>query len=254
LALLGACWALLWSLEIYVSPLFFAGLWLGAALVMYSAGPQGHPGWRRHLGLAAISVPVWWWFEAANTRVDNWEYILPHPYGRIEYAIFASIAFSTVVPALDAASRLFRAGNARGGFAPATRLIAAFEAGVGLIATGLIFALPDLFFPLVWVGPFLIIDATVGLIGGQSLLAQAMAGRWRTLATVALAGLLCGFLWEMWNFLAAPKWVYHIPYLGYLKVFEMPILGYFGYVPFAWSVYQLVRLTDRIGESADGHC
>jgi hypothetical protein len=248
----------LWSLEIYASPLFFTGLWLGAAMLMYALGPEGHPGWRRHGALAALSVPVWWWFEAVNTRVDNWEYVLPHPYGRIEYAIFASIAFSTVVPALDAAARLFRAGRARGEFAPvtgqlATGQLASGEAAGGLIATGLVFALPDLFFPLVWVGPFLIIDATVGLSGGESLLAQALAGKWRTLMAVALAGLLCGFLWEMWNFLAAPKWVYDIPYLGYLKVFEMPILGYFGYVPFAWSVYQLVRLTDRIGESAYAH-
>jgi hypothetical protein len=249
LALGGTCWALLWSLEIYASPFFFTGLWVGAALLLYATGPEGHPGWRRHGALAAISVPVWWWFEAVNTRVDNWEYVLPYPYGRVEYAVFASIAFSTVVPALDAASRLFRAGRALGEFAPITRQLATGhlatgEAAIGLIATGLVFALPDLFFPLVWVGPFLIIDAAVGLLGGESLLAQALEGRWQTIVAMALAGLLCGFLWEMWDFWAAPKWVYDIPYLGYLKIFEMPILGYFGYVPFAWCVYQLVRLVE----------
>jgi len=39
-----------------------------------------------------------------------------------------------------------------------------------------------------------------------------------------------------------PKWIYHIPYLEVLHVFEMPVLGYTGYVPFAWSVYQLTHI------------
>jgi hypothetical protein len=256
-ALLGACWALLWAVSIYWSPLFFTGLWLGAAVLMYAAGPGGHPGWRRHAALALASVPVWWWFEAVNTRVDNWEYLLTHSYNDLEYAVFASIAFSTVVPALDAASRLLL-GRIAGRRAPATTaaggrvevgaaaplLAVPVLAATGLAATILVFALPDMFFPLVWVGPFLILDAAVGFVRGRSLLAQAAAGRWQTLVAVALAGLLCGALWEMWNFWAAPKWIYDIPYLGYAKIFEMPILGYLGYIPFAWSVYQLIRLAD----------
>ena len=28
----------------------------------------------------------------------------------------------------------------------------------------------------------------------------------------------------------------------FLHIFEMPLLGYLGYVPFAWSVYQLINL------------
>ena len=34
-----------------------------------------------------------------------------------------------------------------------------------------------------------------------------------------------------------PKWVYHVPFFGWLKVFEMPILGYGGYLPFALEVF-----------------
>ncbi len=253
--------ALLWSVSSYWSPLFFTGLWFGAALLMYAAGPGGHPGWRRHAALALASVPVWWWFEAVNTRVDNWEYLLTHPYNDVEYAVFASIAFSTVIPALDAASRLM-VGRALIGrmpgpeSGPATTFgygLLRVEAAAGLTATGLVFALPDMFFPLVWVGPFLILDAAVGFVRGQSLVAQVAAGRWQTLVAVAFAGLLCGALWEMWNFWAAPKWVYDIPYLGYAMIFEMPVLGYLGYVPFAWGIYQLICLTDLTGGNTDGH-
>ena len=35
-----------------------------------------------------------------------------------------------------------------------------------------------------------------------------------------------------------------MPYLGRLKVFEMPVLGYLGFPPFAlecWAMYQWVR-------------
>ena len=52
--------------------------------------------------------------------------------------------------------------------------------------------------------------------------------------------LVCGFLWEMWNQWSYPKWVYHVPGVGFAKVFEMPILGYLGYLPFSLEVY-LVR-------------
>lgn len=39
-----------------------------------------------------------------------------------------------------------------------------------------------------------------------------------------------------------PRWIYHIDYVEFLHVFEMPLLGYLGYIPFAWSIYQLVHL------------
>ncbi len=34
-----------------------------------------------------------------------------------------------------------------------------------------------------------------------------------------------------------PKWVYDVPFVGSLKLFEMPILGYGGYLPFALEVF-----------------
>lgn len=48
----------------------------------------------------------------------------------------------------------------------------------------------------------------------------------------AASALVCGFFWEMWNYLSLARWVYAIPFVGRFKVFEMPILGYAGYLPF----------------------
>jgi hypothetical protein len=40
----------------------------------------------------------------------------------------------------------------------------------------------------------------------------------------------------MWNYFAMPKWYYTVPFFDYPKVFEMPLLGYFGYIPFGWEL------------------
>jgi len=48
----------------------------------------------------------------------------------------------------------------------------------------------------------------------------------------ALAALICGLLWELWNFGSLAKWHYSIPYVQRYYLFEMPLLGYAGYLPF----------------------
>jgi hypothetical protein len=54
-----------------------------------------------------------------------------------------------------------------------------------------------------------------------------------------LGAVICGFFWEMWNYYSYPKWIYHTPGAQFLHVFEMPLLGYGGYVPFALELYAL---------------
>jgi hypothetical protein len=36
----------------------------------------------------------------------------------------------------------------------------------------------------------------------------------------------------MWNFYSLAKWKYSIPFVHRFEIFEMPVLGYFGYLPF----------------------
>ena len=59
-----------------------------------------------------------------------------------------------------------------------------------------------------------------------------------------LSGLLCGVLWEFWNYWAVTRWTYTVPYASDLKVFEMPVDGYLGFLPFAlecFAMYHWVR-------------
>ena len=74
------------------------------------------------------------------------------------------------------------------------------------------------------------------------MIEQASRGDWRTIVALALASLVCGFFWEMWNIRALPKWYYTIPFFDFAKIFEMPLLGYGGYIPFAWELFSLYQL------------
>jgi hypothetical protein len=64
-------------------------------------------------------------------------------------------------------------------------------------------------------------------------------GDWRLVACLAGGALTCGFFWEFWNSRASPKWIYHVPGMDAVKVFEMPVLGYLGYLPFGLELYAL---------------
>jgi len=247
-SLLGASWALIWTLDTPWNPFFFTCMWLGATLLMYALGADGHPGWRQHTRLIGLSIPLWWWFELVNSRVGNWEYVATHDYVWVQEVALKSLAFSTVAPALHAACRL-TAGWLRvesRGPPSKWRKVYLAEGLAGCATLVMVFAIPDVFFPFVWIAPFLVLDAVVGHTGGRSIVGELAGGRWRLAVAVGLAGLLCGILWELWNYWATPKWVYHIPHFDLLRVFEMPLLGYGGYVPFAWSVYQILALGPQL--------
>jgi hypothetical protein len=92
---------------------------------------------------------------------------------------------------------------------------------------------------------------------GQPSIANDLShGDWRRLWSLLLSGLLCGVLWEFWNYWAISKWTYTVPFFGGTKIFEMPILGFLGFPPFAvecWVMYIFLRslLQPRTSETND---
>jgi hypothetical protein len=69
-------------------------------------------------------------------------------------------------------------------------------------------------------------------------------GDYRALVILAIAALVCGFFWEMWNFWSMPKWRYNVPFVNVFHVFEMPVVGFAGYLPFGpicWCFWLLIR-------------
>ena len=93
-----------------------------------------------------------------------------------------------------------------------------------------------------WLSVYGILDPLNYWLGNRSLLEYAAAGDWRPIVSLSLGCLVCGLFWEMWNYYSYPKWVYRVPFVGVLHVFEMPLLGYGGYVPFAWELFAMYEL------------
>jgi hypothetical protein len=215
---------------------------------MWSLTRRGYPGLTAHIELALLSVPLWWWFEIVNAGVQNWQYVTSVEYSTVEHALMTSLAFSTVVPALSAAAslaeRLVRPVVLPAALHGPRLAVQLIVAGALLQVATLV--VPALFYPFVWIAPLLVLDGLVVWAGGRSLVRDLAGGHWRRAAAIAMAGLMCGLLWEFWNFWASPKWVYDVPLLGFGKIFEMPVLGYGGYIPFAWAVAQLVRWVELI--------
>lgn len=249
LAWTGAVWALAWNRFPWFAPgqrYTFFPLWLGFIL-SFNAFTWRRTGTclmrrapRRWLGLFALSAIFWWVFEWLNRFVRNWHYLGVEDFGPMAYALHATLCFSTVLPAVAAvhewigSHRRRRAGWAAGPIWPAVADrrtgVALIIAGVGaLVLTGL---KPRWFFPALWAAP-LALALGEGIVARRPGVGREIAaGDWREAAAWAIAALICGFFWEMWNVHSAAKWIYTVPFVDRGHVFEMPLLGYLGYLPF----------------------
>lgn len=113
---------------------------------------------------------------------------------------------------------------------------------IGSIGLGLVVLFPTFAFPLVWIAPIFLLESISSAFGYPSLFKKIQTGNYTLIASISASTLFNGITWEFWNYYSSPKWVYTIPYVGFLKVFEMPILGYLGYPFFGMIVYNFVLL------------
>ncbi len=261
LALLAAGWILAWS-ESPVPPPWrrhtFTPLWLGYILAMNGLLHR-RAGWsflsyRRgwFLALFPVSAGFWWLFEYLNQFVHNWYYTGIDALGDWDYFLQATLPFSTVLPAVASTWAWLRQFPRLDGMAlPALRghaglaWLALVAGTLGLIGIGL---WPQAFFCMLWLGPLLVLAGLQQLISGETILAPLRQGDWRPLLQPALAALVCGFLWELWNYGALAKWHYSIPYAQRFPLFEMPLLGYAGYLPFGVECALVMDLVARLVE------
>ena len=98
----------------------------------------------------------------------------------------------------------------------------------------------------------LLLDPINAMWGGKSLIQEWRQKNWNRTLQILLAGFICGGLWEFWNFWAGAKWVYSVPLpdflLRNLKIFEMPILGFIGFPPFALECFVMVEFAKNLRE------
>ncbi len=259
LAWTGTWWIIAWTRLPCFAPIqrhTFTPLWLGYitfvnALTFARSGRcmmTQEP--RRLMRLFAASGFFWWFFEYLNRFVQNWFYVGIENFGRFEYFIFATLAFSTVLPAVISTAEMldaftpanalaFTARRPPAGATEPRRIAAKILGGaqllLGCLALTSIGIWPDYFFPFLWLAPLFILTSLKALRGEETIFSPAARGDWRRLAVLSLAALICGFFWEMWNFHSLAKWQYLVPFVGVWKVFEMPLLGFAGYLPFGWE-------------------
>lgn|GEM_PF-4004559 len=108
--------------------------------------------------------------------------------------------------------------------------------------------LPTYFFAAVWLGPIFFLDPLLEKFGIRSLSLSIHSGERTRVWSLMLGGFICGLIWEFWNFWAGAKWIYSVPFFDRPKIFEMPLLGFLGFPPFAlecWILYHLVRAVPR---------
>lgn len=202
-----------------------------------------------------VSIGAWWLFEFYNAprfwKSDLelwWHYHNLEPNLMLRRAGY-DWAFATIFPLLFITAELFtvtifkranaglRVGSSKG------LLLIFIMLGVVGVVWPVILPSPWLA-PVVWLSFIFLLDPINALRGWPSIAGDLARGDWRRLLSLLAAGLVCGFLWEFFNYWAISKWTYTVPYFGNVKLFEMPVLGFLGFPPFAvecWVIYIFVR-------------
>ena len=246
-------WGLNWGLSGLRTHWAFFPLWLGYcltidALVVWRKGSSLLTrSWQKYIGLFLLSTVVWWLFEIFNWRLENWYYEGSELFSRLTFFFWATLNFTVVIPAVFGSAELVSTFSwvkrlGRGPRVGTDRIttVAFFVSGVVML--GLLWAWPRYFFPFVWLSVYFILEPLNVWLGNRSLAERVKVGDWRPVVSLWVGVLLTGFFWEMWNYFSYPKWIYNIPFVGYIHVFEMPLLGYGGYLPFALELFALYHL------------
>jgi len=195
------------------------------------------------IGLFILSAFFWYFFEIINFSVQNWNYIGTAGPG-ILGKIFRFLSFATVLPAFFETSELIKSIHLFDKIKLKKKLKVTKKFLYTTISLGVLFfflpiVLPKFAFPLVWLSFLLILDP-INYINKQPSIIRHIKNRKLAIPlSLLLAGIILGFFWEFWNFWSIHKWVYEIPFIGFFKIFEMPILGYLGYFPFAFELYAM---------------
>ncbi|MBI4437290.1 MAG: hypothetical protein HY590_07760 [Candidatus Omnitrophica bacterium] len=235
------------SLKVWVTPFCWTGYILIVDTTLYRK--RGHSLLQNQPGHFFFTLPLsaglWLVFEGYNLLLKNWEYRNIPSNPLIAYPGYFW-SFATILPALLETNALLE----EWGFFKNLRLTPTKISRGALVFSfllGLVFLIYPLLtksiydFPPVWLGFIFLLEPLNYRWGEESLLKKLGMGEGQRLFTLLLTGGVMGILWEFWNFWAEAKWVYHIPDPTGLKIFEMPLLGFLGFFPFAVEFYVMYR-------------
>ena len=243
LVLLGAAeWLMFHGFEpvaIYFTPIAWtAYILLADAAVRASSGRSRLQDPAEFARMALLSIPLWLIFEAYNLRLQNWTYV-GLPTSRALALLGYGWSFATITPGILETADLV---ESFGWFHDAAPFRFSPRAQLGFVIFGCVCLVLPLVLPLataarlfalVWVGFIFLLDPSNYRLRLPSIIGDFAAGQRRRFYSLLIAGFVCGWLWEFWNFWAAAKWHYIFPMFQQWKIFEMPAPGYLGFLPFA---------------------
>lgn len=250
LAILGAAWVLAWTRFGWFRPFqphTYFPLWFGLILILnaLTVKRSGHSPLTDHPLVYALTFPAsslfWWFFEYLNRYVWNWYYLGVADMSATEYTLYATLCFSTVLPGVMAMAeflgtfRFFDDRHYEGMSwrpdvrSPVSGIVLFVLAATGL--SGIVF-FPDYAYPLLWISPLMVFVLVQILLREPCVLDRLVKGSWGLVFRYEIAALCCGFCWETWNYWSYAKWVYAVPWVHGFQVWEMPLIGFAGYLPF----------------------
>ena len=111
---------------------------------------------------------------------------------------------------------------------------------------------PRVAFPLAWIFLWPLCEAAVATRRDDepriaSPLQALRAGRPDLPLRALAVALPFGFAWESLNWGCTRGWVYTVPHFEKPKLFEMPLAGYLGYLPFLLECASALALLERLG-------
>ena len=205
---------------------------------------------------AIVSVGGWFFFEYFDYfALSNWFYPNTEIPGLSHATIvwLFLVAYSTVWPAVFEWYTLLNAfPQLANRYSQGPKLT--LPAKPLLYLSFILFsAVPFWPYPLfwaMWIAPLIGIAGILMMQNIWTPLTAMSNGNWSPTLLIALSSLFNGFFWEVWNFGSAHPllpvtnpnyWVYDIPYVNVIHIHaEMPLLGFFGYLPFGvlvWVVF-----------------
>jgi len=204
--------------------------------------------------MAVTSISGWFLFDYFNFFINlNWYYPAADSMKHDSFLLYAFFGSASFIPMafewyyLFRTFRFFKGLYRRGPVVKFPRWLRLSLIIVSFVLLCFTPYYPDHLFWVVWLVPVIILSIVIDYLRIWTPFDSIKtAGNWTALLVIAPAFLVQGLILECWNYFSAyhlpdgsiqtyntAYWRYTIPWITKVKIFEMPILGYLGYVPFS---------------------
>ncbi len=202
------------------------------------------------LFMALCSAFAWGFFEYLSLFIDlNWYYPEGNRISTLAFYVYAIVGGGVLVPFAFEGYMLLHSFNSlalRYSKGPRMHLSRSAQLIILVVCLLSLFGIsfyPYVLFPMLWLGPVVILSIVFDMIGLWTPFRPIVqSGNWTYLALIGLSEIIIGFIHEGVNYLSASHnpfetivpgyWVYSIPYVDKFHIFEMPFEGLFGYLPY----------------------